>query len=110
MRTTLDRRETSGVIRIEYGLARLSRSRRRRALDDRFGLILQGIRRAVWDDGVSRAFGRTKALLEKRGARVDDFDVAIAAHALALGATLVSENLRHFGRITGLAVESWSEP
>lgn len=71
---------------------------------------MQAIRRADLDDGVNRAFGKTKAELEKRSARVDDFDVAIAAHALALDATLVTENLRHFGRISGLVVESWSEP
>ena len=31
----------------------------------------------------------------------------IAAHALALGATLVTDNVREFGRVDGLAVENW---
>jgi tRNA(fMet)-specific endonuclease VapC len=39
---------------------------------------------------------------------VDDFDVAIAAHALALEAVVVTDNVRHFRRVPGLAVESWS--
>jgi tRNA(fMet)-specific endonuclease VapC len=34
-------------------------------------------------------------------------DLLIAAHALALGATLVTNNLDHFRRITGLKVTQW---
>ena len=35
-------------------------------------------------------------------------DLLIAAHALALQATLISNNTRHFSRITDLAVENWT--
>jgi len=35
-------------------------------------------------------------------------DVMIAAHARSLGATVVARNLRHFGRVPGLAVENWA--
>jgi tRNA(fMet)-specific endonuclease VapC len=31
----------------------------------------------------------------------------IAAHALALGCTVVTDNVREFARIEGLAVENW---
>lgn len=48
-----------------------------------------------------------KALLEKRGGRIDDFDLAIAAHALAFDATLVTANRKHLARIPGLKVETW---
>jgi tRNA(fMet)-specific endonuclease VapC len=34
-------------------------------------------------------------------------DLLIAAHALALSATLVTNNLGHFRRITGLKVTQW---
>jgi tRNA(fMet)-specific endonuclease VapC len=56
---------------------------------------------------VSRRFGDVKADLERRGERVDDFDVAIAAHALASGAAVVTRNVRHFARVRGLDVEDW---
>lgn len=92
---------------VRYGLARLPRSRRRSALEARFGVLLGSLQRAAWDDAVSARFGETKAHLESIGARVDDFDVAIAAHALALGATVVTDNVRHFVRIPSLRVESW---
>jgi tRNA(fMet)-specific endonuclease VapC len=31
----------------------------------------------------------------------------IAAHALALGATLITDNVRHFSRVSGLKIENW---
>jgi tRNA(fMet)-specific endonuclease VapC len=93
---------------IRYGLARLPRSRRRAALADSFRRLLGSIRRADWTDEVSDRFGAVKAHLESRGERLDDFDVAIAAHALALDAVLVTANERHLGRVPGLALEVWS--
>ena len=53
-------------------------------------------------------YGRIKATLERRGTRIEDFDAAIAAHALARGATLVTSNLSHMTRVPGLRVEDWS--
>lgn len=96
------------VAEIHYGLARLPRSRRRRKLEERLALLLESLPRLTWSDDVSLAFGALKAELEKRGERVDDFDVAIAAHALAHDATLVTRNLRHFERMRRLRVEDWS--
>ena len=98
------------VAEVRDGLSRLPRSRRRSMLEERLATLLEGLKRAEWDDRVSVTFGELKADLERRGTRVDDFDAAIAAHALALDATLVTDNLRHFRRIRGLSVESWTEP
>jgi tRNA(fMet)-specific endonuclease VapC len=39
---------------------------------------------------------------------VDDFDVAIAAHAIAHDATVVTRNVRHLVRIRSLRVEEWA--
>ena len=86
---------------IAYGIERLPRSKRRTALQSRFDLICSEILRAEWTDAVSRAYGRVKAALERRGARIEDFDAAIAAHTFAIGATLVTANLDHMTRIPG---------
>jgi tRNA(fMet)-specific endonuclease VapC len=93
---------------IAYGLARLPRSKRREALGASFALVRDEIARAVWSDDVSDRFGEVKALLERRGARIEDFDAAIAAHALALGAVLVTANVDQMARVPGLEVENWS--
>lgn len=47
-------------------------------------------------------FGQTKAELEILGTRLEDFDLLIAATAKELELTLVTRNVKHFGRIKGL--------
>jgi predicted nucleic acid-binding protein len=86
----------------------LSRSKRKDALASRFELLKREIRRAAWSDEVSEAFGGIKAGLERKGDRIEDFDAAVAAHALAEGGVLVTANLKHMTRVPGLEVEDWS--
>ena len=93
---------------IVFGIERLPRSKRRTLLQARFDLVSAELPRAEWTDAVSRMFGRVKATLERRGTRIEDFDAAIAAHALALDATLVTANLGHMIRVPGLRVEDWN--
>ncbi len=95
------------IAEIEYGMARLPRSARRTKLRETADLLLAELGRAVWTDHVSRAFGEIKANLEQRGVRIEDLDVAVAAHARAIGATLVTDNAAHMNRIPGLRVENW---
>jgi tRNA(fMet)-specific endonuclease VapC len=47
--------------------------------------------------------------LERAGQPIGANDLLIAAHALALGATLVTNNRREFDRVPGLRVEDWLE-
>jgi len=96
------------VAEIRYGLARLPSSRRKRELERRLVTLLAALARAEWSDAVSRCFGDVKADLERRGERVDDFDVAIAAHAIAYDAAVVTRNTRHFARVRSLRVEDWT--
>jgi tRNA(fMet)-specific endonuclease VapC len=95
------------VSEIAYGLARMKPSSRRARLEARFGLILEEMPRAEWTDDVSRCFARIKSELERSGTRLEDFDIAIAAHAVALDATLVTGDAKHMSRIRGLRSVSW---
>ena len=97
------------VAEIAFGIERLPQSKRRRALHARFDLICAEIPRTEWTDTVSQAYGRIKAGLERRGIRIEDFDAAIAAHALATGAKLVTANRDHMTRVPGLQIEDWSQ-
>ena len=54
-----------------------------------------------------RSYARVRALLELSGRKIGDRDTIIAAHALTLGATLVTRNCDEFSRVTGLSVENW---
>ena len=93
---------------VAYGLARMPVSRARRTLQERFSWFARELPRADWSDEVSARFGWIKAELERRGARLEDFDVAIAAHALVHDATLVTSNLKHMQRVPGLAIADWT--
>jgi tRNA(fMet)-specific endonuclease VapC len=52
-------------------------------------------------------YGRVRHELERAGQTIGAMDLLIAAHALALAATLVTNNLAHFRRISGLSVTQW---
>ena len=52
-------------------------------------------------------YGRVRQELETKGVTVGSMDLLIAAHALALDATLVSNNLAHFSRVAGLKTANW---
>lgn len=54
-----------------------------------------------------RNYGDLRAELERAGQVIGGNDMLIAAHALALGATLVTDNTKEFSRVRGLAVENW---
>ena len=93
------------VAEIEFGLRYLPASRRRRLLQEQWNVISPELIRLPWDDQVSRAFGERKARLEKAGNRMSDFDLAIAAHAIAHGAIIVTAD-EGFDRL-GIRRENW---
>jgi tRNA(fMet)-specific endonuclease VapC len=91
---------------IAYGIERLPRTRRRARLLEQFELIRCELAHAGWTDEVTDSFGLIKAALEKKGERIEDFDIAIAAHARAQDAVLVTADFPHMGRVAGLRLES----
>ena len=93
---------------IEYGLERLPRSARRERLRERFELLKSELPRIEWSDEINEAFGKIKAALERKGQRIGDFDAAVAAHAVAARAVLVTANVKHMLRVSGLRCEDWS--
>jgi len=61
-----------------------------------------GITRATME-----AFTDLKAALDRKGERIEDFDLLIAATALNLNYVLVTNNTKHYKRIEGLQLENW---
>ena len=61
------------------------------------------------DSEVARAYGRIRAELEKGGRPIGPLDTMIAAHAVAVGATLVTNDVREFRRVRGLRVVDWTK-
>jgi tRNA(fMet)-specific endonuclease VapC len=60
-----------------------------------------------FDQAAADRFGPVAGALAKRGEPIGTFDTLIAAHALSLGLTLVTNNARHFQRVPGLKTANW---
>jgi len=95
---------TSTVVLCElhFGLERRPNRRLSAALER----ILTGIEVLALDVGVIPYYAQLRATLEQNGTPIGPNDTFIAAHALALGATLVSADAE-FTRVPGLRVENW---
>jgi tRNA(fMet)-specific endonuclease VapC len=74
-----------------------------RTLEHEFQVLSAGV-------SIAATFGTLKARMAAAGTMLDDFDLIIAATALASNLTLVSNNERHFKRIDGLKIENWVSP
>ncbi len=59
------------------------------------------------EDSAREAYGRLRTSLERQGERIGAHDMLIAAHAIAVGATLVTNNEKEFRRVKGLRIENW---
>jgi tRNA(fMet)-specific endonuclease VapC len=61
-----------------------------------------------FDQPAADRFAVVAASLARRGAPIGTLDTLMAAHALARGLTLVTNNTQHFSRVAGLRVENWA--
>ncbi len=88
---------------LRYG-ADMRRSRKLHGLIDTFAEAMA----VVPFDGIAAdRFGTVAASLARKGAPIGGFDTLIAAHALALQLTLVTNNSKHFDRVAGLKTANW---
>ncbi|MGI8437268.1 MAG: PIN domain-containing protein, partial [Chthoniobacterales bacterium] len=55
----------------------------------------------------ARRYAEIRADLERKGTLIGPMDLLIAAHALRLGASLITRNAREFKRVKGLKVQAW---
>jgi tRNA(fMet)-specific endonuclease VapC len=71
--------------------------------------FLDVVATAPLPDDIARVYGALRADLEKRGRPIGPLDTMIAAHAIAAGLVLVTNNGREFGRVRGLRCEDWTK-
>ncbi len=81
-------------------------SRRLHGLIDTF---TRSVAVVPFDRDAADRFGRVALALAKRGEPIGTYDTLIAAHALTLGVTLVSNNSKHFQRVAGLNTVTWAD-
>ena len=62
-----------------------------------------------WPQDAAKHYAEIRADLKKRGAQLGAADLMIAAHARAMGAIVVTNNIKDFDRVKGLEVENWTK-
>jgi len=70
--------------------------------------FVEAFRIYAFDLEAAREYGRLRTELERKGELTGPYDLQIAAHVLALGAVLVTNNERKFRRVSRLKVENWA--
>ena len=88
---------------LRYGAERRGSTRLSRQLE----AVLSAIETLPLAEPADRHYGVIRAELERAGCPIGHNDLLIAAHARALGATLVTGNVGEFERVSGLTVEDW---
>jgi tRNA(fMet)-specific endonuclease VapC len=88
---------------IAFGVQQRGSDRLRRQMDS----IMAALTVRALDKPADRHYGALRALLKGQGRPIGPNDLFIAAHALALDATLVTANLKEFSRVPGLKIENW---
>ncbi|WP_299983276.1 type II toxin-antitoxin system VapC family toxin [Desulfobacula sp.] len=61
-----------------------------------------------YDDDAAQHYGRLRAYLEKKGTPIGSLDMLIAAHALSVNCTLVTNNEKEFKRVQNLKIDNWA--
>lgn len=92
------------VYELEVGLAKSSSSKKRHS---QLGALLERVSVLPLGLDEAREAGRIRARLEKKGTPIGLIDSLIAGTARHHGATLVTHNVREFGRVDGLKVVDW---
>jgi tRNA(fMet)-specific endonuclease VapC len=92
------------VAELWFGVAKTRSSKNAQALTE----FLAAFEIASFDEHAARTYGNVRAKLELEGQMIGPLDTQIASHALSLGVTLVSNNLKEFKRVEGLQFENWS--
>jgi tRNA(fMet)-specific endonuclease VapC len=91
---------------LEYGAAKSANPERNRLALAQF---MTPVSVVSYDGAVAPVYGRVRAELEKAGTPMGPLDTMIAAHALSLGVTVVTNNEREFRRVAGLKVQNWAK-
>jgi tRNA(fMet)-specific endonuclease VapC len=89
-----------------YGAAK---SAHRAAALERLRDLVRLLPAMALPESAGETYGAVRAELESKGEMIGNNDLWIAAHALAAGLTLVTNNEKEFRRVRRLKVQNWAE-
>ena len=90
---------------LAYGVAKSGSLKNRKALE----MFLAPLQILPFDSQCLWFYADLRASLEKQGQSIGPMDTLIAAHALSIGGTLVTNNFKEFVRVPNLKLENWFE-
>ena len=96
---------TSVVVAAElrYGVTKKGSARLAAQLE----AVLTALDVLALETPVDSIYGEVRTQLERTGQPIGGNDLLIAAHALSLECTVVTDNEREFRRVEGLSVDNW---
>ena len=92
------------VAELEYGVQKSQFPSRNQQALEQFLLPLQIV---DFDNAAAVIYGNIRAILEKRGTPIGSLDTLIAAHAVSLQITLITNNVKEFSRVPNLELDNW---
>lgn len=103
---TINEMRLSAIVlgELEFGAEKSAHGERNRA---RLAALAERLPLVGIDATTTRHYAQVRALLERQGTPIGANDTWIAAQALAIKATLVTDNEREFLRVPGLLLENW---
>lgn len=84
-------------------------SSRKKANQEAVDLFARHVAVLDWTPDAARHYGEIPADLKKKGQQLGANDMLIAAHARSMGAVIVTNNVKDFGRVKGLKLENWMQ-
>ena len=94
---------TVTVAELAFGVSKSTRPDSRAKLEN----FLSKFPILDWDQDAAWLYGNVRKALEAKGQRIGERDLLLACQALALDATMVTNNTREFERVEGLKLENW---
>ena len=94
---------TVTVAELAFGVVKSARADSRAKLENfllKFPLL-------DWDQDAAWVYGDVRKSLQAKGQRIGERDLLLACQALALDATMVTNNIREFEQVDGLRLENW---
>ena len=93
---------------LNYGVQASSTAKRKQNQTTLDSLVLH-LAVLDWPQDAAKHYAVIRADLKKRGAQLGAADLMIAAHARAIDAIVVTNNVKDFGRVKGLKIENWTK-
>ena len=90
---------------LAYGVAKSGSVKNRKALE----MFLAPLQILPFDSQCLWIYADLRAALEKQGLSIGPMDTLIAAQALSIDGTLVTNNIKEFVRVPKLKLENWFE-